>query len=240
MKSAPVKVLWKVREMMRTLKLCVALTAALPITFLGDISPASAAKRIEWKNLLPKLPPLVDPLAKLTEDQRLDIETIQWARGLTAKQRRLEENQQGVQDVKSYERQFEKAGLNIGRLLSKRQTWQAAVAKRNQIVNSELSGENITLAGYLLPLEFSDKGVTDFLLVPYVGACIHVPPPPANQIVFVRLAKKFKVKDLFTAVWVKGKLKTKSSSKTLALIDGTADVSVGYHIDGGSAAIYRE
>jgi hypothetical protein len=226
--------------MMRTLKLCVALAAMLSITFLGDISPAHAAKRIEWKHLLPKLPPLANPLAKLTEDQRFDIETIQWARGLTAKQKRLEENQQGVQDVRDYERQFKKAGLNVDQLLSKYQTWRTAVAKRNKIVNSELSGQSITLAGYLLPLEFSDKGVTDFLLVPYVGACIHVPPPPANQIVFVRLAKKFKVEDLFTAVWVKGKLKTKATSKALALVDGTSDVSVGYHIDGGSAVIYRE
>ena len=96
------------------------------------------------------------------------------------------------------------------------------------------------LAGYLLPLQFSEEGDTDFLLVPYVGACIHVPPPPANQIVFVRLAKKFKVNDLYTAVWVSGKMKTKSSSKELTLIDGSANVSVGYHIDSGSIEIYKE
>jgi len=226
--------------MIRTLMLCVALIAALPFSFVGDVSQANATKRIKWNHLLPKLPPLDNPLSRLTEDQRFDIETIRWARGLTAKERRLEENQIGLRDVKTYERQFQKAGLDVDKLLSKYQSWKNTIAKRNKIVNPDLNGQRIALAGFLLPLEFSAEGVTDFLLVPYVGACIHVPPPPANQIVFVRLSKKFKVEDLFTAVWVRGTMKTKASSKTLALVDGTADISIGYHIDGGSADIYRE
>ena len=132
------------------------------------------------------------------------------------------------------------AGLDVEQMLVRYRSWMAEVAKRQKLINTDLNGANVRLAGYLLPLEFSDEGVTDFLLVPYVGACIHVPPPPANQIVFVRLTKKFKVDDLFTAVWVSGQLKTKATSKALTLIDGTADVAVGYHIDSASAEIYRE
>ena len=115
-----------------------------------------------------------------------------------------------------------------------------ALEKRQKRVNNKLDGKKIRMAGYLLPLEFSDDGVTDFLLVPYVGACIHVPPPPPNQIVFVRLRKKFLVTELFTAVWIDGTMKTRASSKKLTLVDGTADISIGYHIDDGSAAPYRE
>lgn len=216
--------------------LALALIAAIG----GIPSLALSAQQIDWANLLPKLPPLKDPLAGLTQDQRFDIETIQWARKLKDKEKTLVENQQGIEDAKTYERQFANAGIDVDELLVKYEAWMALVAKRQQRVNEKLNGKTIRMAGYLLPLEFSDKGVNDFLLVPYVGACIHVPPPPANQIVFVRLAKKFRVADLFTAVWVSGTIKTRASTKNLTLVDGSADISVGYHINGGNAEIYRE
>lgn len=203
-------------------------------------SGSFAAQKIEWKTLLPQLTPLKDPLTGLTQDQRFDIETIAWARGLTEEERKLIQNKQGIEDAAKYERQFKTAGISVDNLLVKYQAWQSDVTKRQKLVNTSLNGQKVRIAGYLLPLEFSEDGDTDFLLVPYVGACIHVPPPPANQIVFVRLAKKFKVKDLYTAVWVTGAMKTKSASKALTLIDGSADVSVGYHIDGGSVEIYKE
>lgn len=215
-----------------------SLAAALILTCLSV--SALAVQKIEWKNLLPQQAPLNDPLKGLTQDQRFDIETISWARKLSAEERKLVQNKQGVEDAKKYEREFKKAGIDVDVLLKKYDTWQTNVEKRQKLVNSSLNEKTVQIAGYLLPLEFSEEGDTDFLLVPYVGACIHVPPPPANQIVFVRLAKRFKANDLYTAVWVTGKLKTKSSSKELSLIDGSANVSVGYHIDGGTIEPYKE
>jgi hypothetical protein len=56
-------------------------------------------------------------------------------------------------------------------------------------VNPQLDSEDIQLAGFVAPLTFDGDGITEFLLVPYFGACIHVPPPPANQTVMVTLAE---------------------------------------------------
>lgn len=222
--------------------IAVRTTAALTVIMMLCVAvlQANAAREIEWKHLLPSLPPLKDPLENLTQDQRFDVETIDWARNLKDSDRHLVENQQGINDAQVYERQFAKAGINVDQLIVKYKSWLKAVEKRQKRVNSKLNGKSIRMAGYLLPLEFSDKGVNDFLLVPYVGACIHVPPPPPNQIVFVRLAKKFKITDLFTAVWINGTLKTRASSKRLTLVDGSADIAIGYHIDNGTAEIYRE
>ena len=203
-------------------------------------SIAQATQKVEWKNLLPQLPPLQDPLSSLTQDQRFEIETIAWARGLSDEERQLPQYKQGVEDAVKYERQFKQAGIEVNGLLQKYRTWLLAVDKRQKKVNTSLNGKTVRMAGYLLPLEYSEQGETEFLLVPYVGACIHVPPPPANQIVFVRLAEKFKANDLYTAVWVTGAMKTKSSSKELTLIDGSTDVAVGYHIDGGTIEMYKE
>jgi len=70
-----------------------------------------------------------------------------------------------------------------------------------------LDGKIVKIPGYMVPLEDDSEIVTEFLLVPYVGACIHTPPPPPNQIVQVKMNNQKKVKMSFwDPVWVQGKL----------------------------------
>ncbi len=77
-----------------------------------------------------------------------------------------------------------------------------------------LNGEYIKLAGFVVPLDFDFDSETfsSFLLVPYYGACIHVPPPPANQIVHITSPEPLQQEWLDYAVWVVGTLKTESVS----------------------------
>lgn len=70
--------------------------------------------------------------------------------------------------------------------------------------NSEIAGKAIRIPGFMVPLEYGKKELTEFLLVPYFGACIHVPPPPANQIIHVIPAQPVKMKTYMDAVWVEG------------------------------------
>jgi len=79
-----------------------------------------------------------------------------------------------------------------------------------------LDGQRVRLGGYVVPLDFDATKVKEFLLVPFVGACIHVPPPPANQIVYVKSEAGFDVKGSFDPVWVTGKLKTTHAVTGLA------------------------
>ena len=83
-------------------------------------------------------------------------------------------------------------------------------------VVESLNGRRVQLGGYVVPLDFDAATVKEFLLVPFVGACIHVPPPPANQIVYVQAPKGFKVKSLFEPVYVIGKMSTQPSFTGLA------------------------
>jgi len=70
-----------------------------------------------------------------------------------------------------------------------------------------LDGKLVRIPGYMVPLEDDSEIVSEFLLVPYVGACIHTPPPPPNQIVQVKMNNTKKVKMSFwDPVWVEGKL----------------------------------
>jgi uncharacterized protein len=62
----------------------------------------------------------------------------------------------------------------------------------------QLAGKRVSIPGFMVPLEDQLEEVTEFLLVPYAGACIHVPPPPPNQIVYVEMNKRMKIHVTFT------------------------------------------
>ena len=69
-----------------------------------------------------------------------------------------------------------------------------------------LAGKKVRLPGYMVSLEGDGKSIREFLLVPYFGACIHVPPPPSNQIVHVFSDRPVPEGLLLMPVWVTGVL----------------------------------
>lgn len=99
-------------------------------------------------------------------------------------------------------------------------------------VRQELNGSQVKIPGFVIPLEGDQDVVTEFLLVPYMGACIHVPPPPPNQIIYVRFEGGAPIQDLWDVVNVIGKLKTETVSHELA--------EVGYVIEGTALAPYED
>lgn len=91
-------------------------------------------------------------------------------------------------------------------------------AKQNPIghVRPELNGSYVKIPGFVIPLEGDENTVTEFLLVPYFGACIHVPPPPPNQIIYVKFPQGAPVQQLWDVVYVVGKLETQTLDHELA------------------------
>lgn len=85
-------------------------------------------------------------------------------------------------------------------------TQQAPQERGN--VRPELDKKTLQLPGYAVPLKGDNKSITDFLLVPYFGACVHLPPPPTNQVVLVTYPKGVARDVLYDAIWVKGTLHT--------------------------------
>ena len=99
-------------------------------------------------------------------------------------------------------------------------------------VVTELDGKHVRIGGYVVPLDFEATNVKEFLLVPFVGACIHVPPPPPNQIIYVKTAKGFDVAGSFDPVYVTGTLKVASQYTGLA--------ETGYTIDADKVETRKE
>jgi hypothetical protein len=81
----------------------------------------------------------------------------------------------------------------------------------------ELNGKKIRIPGYTVPFEYgADAQIKEFLLVPYFGACIHSPPPPPNQTIFIMADKAIKMNDLAQAVWIEGTIYTQTQESDLA------------------------
>ncbi len=102
-------------------------------------------------------------------------------------------------------------------------------------VVEELNQQKLKIPGYVIPIEYDDVSVSEFLLVPYLGACIHVPPPPTNQMVYVRLKEPMSSGSawspmLWDPVWVSGLLKTEKMV--------TEYTPVSYSMDDASVTEY--
>ena len=83
-------------------------------------------------------------------------------------------------------------------------------AVRSAPVVGALDGQKVRLPGFMVPLDFEGTETSEFLLVPYFGACIHTPPPPSNQIVYVTTVAGYPMKELFEPVWVTGKIRAQA------------------------------
>jgi len=110
-------------------------------------------------------------------------------------------------------------------------TWSPVFDENATKLNATLDGVPVKLPGYIIPLDMGADGVTSFILVPYVGACIHVPPPPPNQLVFVTTETPWPSEDLWDAVWVFGKLSAQLQSTEIA--------EIGYQLVADRIEIYE-
>lgn len=119
-------------------------------------------------------------------------------------------------------------GVPYGEIIAKGEVdgvndiWIPVFDEHGSTLNIALDGVEISLAGYIIPLEVTAEGTTSFVLVPFIGACIHVPPPPPNQLVFVETEAPWPSDKLWEAVLVTGPLR--------ANIQRTEVAEVGYEI----------
>jgi hypothetical protein len=212
--------------------LCALLAPGGPLSHAAD-----APRQIMWKDLVPPLPAdYIFP--KLSKQQALQLIDIADVRDRKARGEKIGAIE--LEDEHSATRKLEQAGFDVDGMLAKRKELVESSRQRARSVNAVLDGETVRMPGYLLPLEFSGKEVTEFLLVPYVGACIHTPPPPPNQIVHVKPDKPVANVTVFAPIWVTGRMSTISAKKSLSLVDGAADIDVGYSMRASLVEPYKE
>jgi hypothetical protein len=109
----------------------------------------------------------------------------------------------------------------------------AAIQTGSYAVNPELNGAHVRIPGFIVPLERAADGtISEFFLVPYFGACIHVPPPPPNQIVYVKMRAGASPQSMDDAEWVTGTLHASTKNSALG--------AAAYTLDGETVEPYRD
>ena len=206
----------------------MTITRLVAILMLGWLASGSTVlaedlQDISWEDLAPAVEPYDDPFLELPEDQLYDLSNVYFYEG--------SQNAEEAEAAAESRRRLEAAGLDIAYYMAQR---DIVVEKRMEAasrINTEVLDKLVRLAGYLLPLEMNERLVVEFLLVPYVGACIHTPPPDANQVIHVVYPQGFPAEGLFDPVWITGRMIGQSSTKSVGYSDGTSEVVVGYKMD---------
>jgi len=214
--------------------LLVILATALPMAV-----HAQTAKQIQWLDLAPKTAAAEDPFEKLSRDQLLMLSDVAGTRDRKAKGDKAISAADLAREQANAKR-LHLEGLDVDALLVRRKALAKQRKAQGELLNAALDGQTIRLPGYVLPLEITGKRVTEFLLVPWVGACIHTPPPPPNQIVHVKSDTPFEVTSLFAPVWVTGRLAAGATKRELTLLDGSSDIDIGYTVRASRIEAFTE
>ncbi len=194
---------------------------------------AEQVRQLSWEDLVPAELLADDPLADLTQEE---LDLVVWVvNTLDSLPPRGTDTEDLYREIDEAVPELREAGIDINELMAKRKILQTSIVE-------ELNGQRVRIPGYLLPLEMTDINVKEFLLVPYIGACIHVPPPPPNQIVHVNIVQKkgYRVKSMYEPVWVSGEISVKSMVKDLYLVDGSAGINIGYTMQANRIEPYKK
>ncbi|AXI46297.1 DUF3299 domain-containing protein [Sulfitobacter sp. SK012] len=198
------------------------------------VSAAAERSEIGWAELIPPQSAIEDPFTELGPEQLDALRKIL----------RFEASKDTTssfitpEEAEKLRSQLSGDGLDVDRLFEQREIIIQERRAQSTAVNPNVIGIDVRIPGYVLPLEFKGKKVTSFLLVPYAGACIHTPPPPANQMVHVNYPDGIEVSGLFTPVWIEGKMIAKFSVQNVGLSDGGAQVEVGYEMSPEDIYLY--
>ena len=214
-------------KMPTRLALCsLLITAALSL-------PANSAetRTIDWNDLRPTLPEIESPFSELTPAQLKDIRTyVGWTTSAPSEKEKGGYRQQKDDAIA----RLVGAGIDVEDLMSRR---RKIILQRNRTAlgpNQEILGMPIRMLGYVLPLSLVNQKVTEFLLVPYAGACIHTPVPSPNQIVHVKFPEGVKINIVFESVWVHGRLEAKPTKFDVGYSDGSGTLQANYTLTAGS------
>lgn len=206
----------------------LALAVHLWFALMGNVLAADAAREIKWADLIPSMEKLDDPFVALTSEQKMDLSIVAVWRQIRARGETLEPAQQHA--VSQAQARLAGARVDVDGLLARRLEITEKRRRAAETINAKLDRTRVRILGYALPLEMNGRNVNEFLLVPYVGACIHEPTPPPNQIVHVKYAQGFESSGLYTPVWVEGPIRTVRVESRLSLVDGSANVPTGYSL----------
>ena len=215
------------------MKLCRLFATAAVLCGLAAPGFAEEPKVIGWDDLAPAPIEYDNPFSELSPEQ------LDGLRKLLRFQQAGESDGRGSpEEAAALRAKLEADGLDIEGLFEQRRIIMETRQKIATATNDELIGQSVRIPGYLLPLEIKEQKAVEFILVPTVGACIHTPTPPANQMVHVHYPDGFAIKVLYTPIWISGELLAETKVETVRYVDGETRVEMSYAMEAASVEPY--
>jgi hypothetical protein len=211
-----------------------ALLLSATLTLAASVVSADQTKEIDWTDLAGPASSFENPFESLTDLQMQTLARILRLDYLAE----ADTDKNARNDAASLRVELANDGIDADFLLQERLRIMTKLENESRTPNTTVVGQTIRMPGYLLPLEMDGNLAVEFLLVPTVGACIHTPPPPANQIVHVHYPAGYPTENLYTPVWISGELRSEFDSHSLYMVDGETDVDVTYTMDADSVIAY--
>jgi hypothetical protein len=206
-----------------------------------DAAFSERAIQLKWEMLVPPTEPLTNFVEDLPLEQQEALRDFNYLQGYLSfkgAEQLADQIDEAKKKVDANREKFAKQGVDIDALYQRYLDWVAEIEKRGTLTEKKFEGEQVAIAGYLLPLDFDPDGATEFLLVPYFGACIHEPPPPPNQVIYVKSSAPFAPTSLFQGVLITGTMRVQSERKDLSFVDGSSEIALGYVLENGSIKPY--
>ena len=200
---------------------------------LADAAP----QRIDWRELQAPATRENNPFAALTDEQsealrELVVGRMRAARGAVA----TEAERQRRVDLGA---QLSAQGIDADALLARRVDLISQRQSAAEAGVAALEGRAVRLDGYLLPAAVQGEHITEFLLVPSIGACSHMGTPPPNQTVRLRPAQPYRLDSSFQSVTVAGTLRLRVVHTSVYLVDGPMELRSSYAMDDAIVQPYR-
>lgn len=193
---------------------------------------------ITFNDLQGKVAPYKNPFEHLTEEQLYNLSVYaQISEMQSVVPERVTESMQI--DAQLAKETLLKDKIDIEDMLAKGKVISELHREAALATNPLLADRKIQMGGYMLALEFDNGLVSEFLLVPTIGACSHKAVPPANQILLVTTSKPVEVGPAYEAVLVTGTLRINQQQKDLYLVDGDKRIDMAYLIEEAIVAPYN-
>ncbi len=227
-----------VERMSNKKKVRIAQIFILLVLFSSEAN-AEEPKTITWENLVPKHVALKNPLQELELQVRLNIEYI----AVTRFQERTGQISMVDPDYEfalELEQELKLKNIDFEPLIKDFDKFLDAIEVRNRTIVTKLDGKLVRIPGYALPLESTATSITEFLLVPTVGACIHTPVPPANQMIYVKVNDTYTIHKLYEPIWVIGHIEIEHINTAINYSDGDGDVESAYVIKNAKIQAYQD
>jgi hypothetical protein len=200
----------------------------------GLASLAEELPELNWDELAPEMEPVDNPFEDMDQAQIDKLRDLLWIRQ-TAPEEVTDDDRKREQELA---KELADEGVDADYMLEQRDIIMEKYRVAATATRPEILGKKVRLPGYLLPLDVEDGAITEFLLVPTIGACIHTPPPPPNQMVYVRYEQGFANASLYTPVWISGELRQDERKETVRFLDGSSNIEVTYAMDADTVQIY--